>query len=92
MRYLASRGPLFEPFASRLLEVHYANLASGMFRLIALIQVCGIHEMYALPLQLARTTVNVPEEMHLWLLAPDGIEQLGASEMCLVRRGLIENA
>jgi hypothetical protein len=63
-----------------------------MFRLIALIQVCGIHEMYALALQLARTTVNVPEEMHLWLLAPDGIEKLGASEMQLIRRDLIKDS
>jgi hypothetical protein len=74
------------------LEVDHANLASGMAGLIALIQVCGIHETDTLALQLSRATMNVPKQMHLWLLAPDGIEQLGASEMHHVRRGLIEDS
>jgi hypothetical protein len=30
--------------------------------------------------------------MHLWLFAPDGIEQLGASKMHLVRRDLIKDS
>ena len=59
---------------------------------IALVQVCRVHETDAVAFYLSCATMNVPKQMHLWLLTPDGIKQLGASEMQRLRRGLIEDS
>ncbi len=63
------------------LKIDYANLPGGMAGLIALIQVCRVHETDAVAFYLSCATMNMPKQVDLWLLAPNGIEQFSASEM-----------
>ena len=64
------------------LEVDHANPPGGMTGLIALISgMPRLPETDAIAFYFACATMNMPKQVDLWLLAPNGIEQLGASEM-----------
>ena len=80
---LASRASMLRSVSSCsfVLEVDHANPPGGMTGLIALIQVCRVYETDAIAFYFACATMNMPKQVDLWLLAPNGIEQLGASEM-----------